>query len=122
MKELDHPKITRKKNLSNKEFQAMMDLHNNPNITIKPTDKGGSIVIMNIVDYGKEAQRQLSNPQHYKTLDKNPTTPYSRYIHPLIDQAWRLKPQRITYKLRIQKFLHFTFHPKYISLTIQAGL
>ena len=68
----------------------MRDLHNNPNITIKPADKGGSIVIMNTIDYVKEAQRQLSNQQHYKSLDKDPTIPYNRYIHHLIDQAWRL--------------------------------
>ena len=89
LKELDHPKLTRKKFLSNKEFQAMRDLHNNPNITIKPADKGGSIN-MNTIDYVKEAHRQLSNSQHYITLDKDPTTPYNRYINHLIDQAWRL--------------------------------
>ena len=59
LKDLDHPKLSRKK--SNKEYQAMRYLQNNPNITIKPADKGGSIVIMNKVDYMKEAQRQLWN-------------------------------------------------------------
>ena len=90
LKELDHPKLTRKKNLSNKEFQAMRDLHINPHITIKPVDKVGSIVTMNTIDYVNEAQRQLSNPQHYKTLDRDPALPYNGYIHHLIDQAWRL--------------------------------
>ena len=68
----------------------MRDLHNNPNINIKPAEKGGNIVIMNTVDYVKEVQRQLSNQQHYKTLDKDPTIPYNRYIYHLIDQAQRL--------------------------------
>ena len=68
----------------------MRDLHNNPNITIKPADKGGSIVIMSTVDYVKEALRQLFNQQHYKTLDKDPTILHNRYIHNLIDQAWRM--------------------------------
>ena len=50
------PKI-KKKNLTYKEYQAMSGLYKNPDITIKPADKGGSIVIMNTVDYVKEAQR-----------------------------------------------------------------
>ena len=68
----------------------MGDLHNNPDITIKPADKGGSIVIMNTTDYIQEAQRQLSNPQDYRTLNTDPTVTYNKYIHHIIDQAWRL--------------------------------
>ena len=68
----------------------MRDLHNNQDITIKPADKGRSIVIMNTNDYFQEAQRQLSNPQHYKILNTDPTNQYNRYIHHIIDQAWRL--------------------------------
>ena len=45
LKELNHPTISKKKNLSHKELQAMSDIHNNPDITIKSADKGGSIVI-----------------------------------------------------------------------------
>ena len=69
----------------------MRDLHNNPDITIKPADKGGSIVIMHKVDYVTEAHRQLFNQEHYKTLDKDPTIPYNKYTHHLIDQAWRIE-------------------------------
>ena len=68
----------------------MRDLQNNPDITIKPADKGGSIVIMNTTDYIPEAQRQLSNPQIYRIQNTDPTIIYNRYIHHLTDQAWRL--------------------------------
>ena len=68
----------------------MRDLHNTNNIIIKPADKGGSIVIMNTADYVQEAHRQLLNPEHYKPLTSDPTTNYNKYIHHLIDQAWRL--------------------------------
>ena len=68
----------------------MRDLHNNRIIIIKPADKGGSIVIMKTTDYVQEAQRQLLNPEYYKSLTSDPTTTYNKYIHHLIDQAWRL--------------------------------
>ena len=68
----------------------MGDLHNNQDITIKPADKGGNIVIMTTNDNIQEAQRQLSTPQHYKTLNTDPINQYNRYIHHIIDQAWRL--------------------------------
>ena len=68
----------------------MRDLHNNTDIIIKLADKGGSIVIMNTTDYIQEAQRQLLNPEHYIILTSDPTTTYNKYIHHIIDQAWRL--------------------------------
>ena len=48
------------------------------------------MVIMNTTDYVQEAHRQLLNPEHYKPLTSDPTTTYNKYIHHLIDQAWRL--------------------------------
>ena len=74
LKDLDHPPPkSRKKNLTNKEYHAMRDLYKNPDITIKPADKGGSIVIMKPEDYIAEANRQLPNQEHYKTLDEDTT-------------------------------------------------
>ena len=51
------PQNQEKGNVTNKEYQAMRNLYNNPNITIKPVDKGGNIVIMNTEDYIVEANR-----------------------------------------------------------------
>ena len=84
LKELDQPTIkSREKNLTNKEYQAMRDLYNNPDITIKPMDKGGSIVIMNTENYTVEANRQHLSRTHYKTRDEDPTISYNKYIHHL---------------------------------------
>ena len=92
LKELDCPTTkSRKMNLTNKEHQATRDLCKNPDNTTKPADKGGSVVIMNTEDYTAEANRQLCNQEHYKTLDKDPTIAYNKYIHHLIDQAWRIE-------------------------------
>ena len=86
----------------------MRDHHNNPDITIKPADKGGSILIMNTTDYIQETQRQLSKPQHYRVLNTNPTVTYNKYIHHIIDQAWRLGiidgTTKENLQTRIQKF------------------
>ena len=102
LKELENPTISKKKNLSHKELQAMRDLHNNTDIIIKPVDKGESIVIMNTIDYIQEAQRQLLNPEHYKTLNTDPTVTYNKYIHHIIDQAWRLGIINDTIKENLQ--------------------
>ena len=39
LKELENPTASRKKNLPQKQLQAIRDLHNNRNIIIKPVDK-----------------------------------------------------------------------------------
>ena len=71
---------------------------------------------MNTVDYVKEAQRQLFNQEHCKTLDKDPTIPYNKYIHHLIDQAWRMEIIDETAKENFQtnnpKIPPFYFSPK----------
>ena len=54
----------------------MRDLHNNPNITIKPTDKGESMVIMNTVDYVKEAQINDTTKFWIKTPQSHTTDAY----------------------------------------------
>ena len=68
----------------------MRDLYKNPDITIKPADEGQSIVIISTNDYTAEANRQLSNQEHYKALNKDPTCSYNKYIHHLTDQACRM--------------------------------
>ena len=61
-------------NLNNDQRKALLDLANDPSITIKPADKGGSIVIMNTDDYIKSCLNSLSNTNFYEQLptDLNP--------------------------------------------------
>ena len=59
LKKLDKPTTSKKKDLPHKELQAMRDLHNNPDITIKLADKGGNIVIMNAVTISKKPKDNL---------------------------------------------------------------
>ena len=55
-----------RKNLTEQEIEAYLDLKNDTSIVIKPADKGGATVILNRTDYIAEAKRQLSNETHYK--------------------------------------------------------
>ena len=55
-------------NLSGPERRALEELTQNPNIIIKPADKGSKIVIMDRQQYLLEANRQLSNTTHYKPI------------------------------------------------------
>jgi len=57
------------KNLSTDEKRAMHSLRNNPNLIIKPADKGGATVLLNKSVYLLEAERQLNNTKFYKRLD-----------------------------------------------------
>lgn len=46
--------------------QAIKTLQSNPNIIIKPVDKGSKIVILDLQQYALEANRQLDNLNYYK--------------------------------------------------------
>jgi hypothetical protein len=59
-----------KDNLTLDERDALTELKNNPNIVIKPADKGSATVIMNRSAYIAEAQRQLNNENYYRKLDR----------------------------------------------------
>lgn len=79
-----NPKIDRKEgpclvlgekpNLSRKQTTALNDLKRNPLIIIKPADKGGATVIMDTTKYIHEANRQLSDRNYYRQIDK-PVSP-----------------------------------------------
>ena len=53
-------------NLTRGERQAMTELANNKDITIKKADKGSSVVIMNTSDYITETKKLLDNTLHYR--------------------------------------------------------
>ena len=45
---------------------------------------------MNTTDYIAEAERQISNPDHYEKLQDDPTQKFNTHIKNIINQAWRL--------------------------------
>ena len=89
MQELLKPPKYHRFNLTKKERQAVKSLSQNPNIIIKPADKGGAIVIQDKQNYIEECLRQLNNMEHYKKLYYNPTTKYNNKILKTLQQAIR---------------------------------
>ena len=75
-----HFPINKRQNISDLERTALKDLAKNREITIKPADKGGAIVIMDTTDYITEANRQLNDTGTYTKLDKNPTDEFNQAV------------------------------------------
>ena len=60
-------------NLTNEERTALNSLKQRTDIIISAADKGGAIVIQDIHDYIKEANRQLNDESTYKQVPEDPT-------------------------------------------------
>lgn len=59
-------------NLSPDECQALKELQDAERLVIKPSDKGGNVVILSTEKYESEVQRLLSDNSTYKSLNSNP--------------------------------------------------
>ena len=59
-----------KENLSKSEATVLKKIKQNPEIILKPADKGSATVILDRENYVAEGNRQLNNPNHYIRLDQ----------------------------------------------------
>ncbi|CAJ0966753.1 unnamed protein product [Ranitomeya imitator] len=87
-------------NLTNNERKALKQIQANKAITIRPADKGGSIVILNSVDYTKESLRLLGDQQTYSLLPRDPTNRYIQELKDLTKRGWEqgiLNKQEFTF-------------------------
>eukprot|EP00061_Rhincodon_typus_P006288 g26777.t1 len=71
-------------NLSPMECAVLRSLRFNPNLTIKPADKGGAVVVWRTDVYITEAMRQLSDTSSYRPLDHDPTPDCQNFIRQTI--------------------------------------
>ena len=63
-----------KNNLNKAEIKALRNIRSNPDIVIKPADKGSATVIMDKQNYINEGMRQLNDNRYYKKIE-NPIYP-----------------------------------------------
>ena len=75
-----------KDNLTRDERIALKSLQTRRDIVIKPADKGSAVVVMSLEDYRKEANRQLSDNQHYQQLEADPTEDFAAEITTIIKE------------------------------------
>lgn len=72
-------------NMNRGDLKALKELTDNQNITIKQVDKGGAVVKWNTVDYLEEANKQLSDREVYKSLDRDTRWEISHKIQAIIE-------------------------------------
>ena len=80
---IDHPG---RKNLSKKEEIALENLRSRDDIIVTNADKGGAVVINDVNQYIKEAERQLLDRNFYKKVTTNPTSIHAALVNNAIDQ------------------------------------
>ena len=73
------------KNLSKKEDEALQALMQRNDIIICNADKGGSCVIIDVDDYIKEGERQLTDQSFYKVLPSDPTKMHNELVQNVIE-------------------------------------
>ena len=89
------------------------NLANDPSITIKPADNGGSIVIINTDDYVKSCLNSLSNPNIYEEL---PDDPNHKYRTDLDEKIYDLLSSRIINEFEASKLQEESRTPYFYDL------
>ena len=121
MKSKKKPKKTRPSKYSNltiKERKEMQELQSRNDKVITNANKDGVVVILDVEDYVKEAERQLKNKKNYRKIIYDPTTlPYNNEtIHKVISrfQKENLLSKNISDGLKTEnpKTPHFYLKPK----------
>ena len=103
-------------NLSVKEQKALLELQSRDGIVIKEAEKGGAVVILDVEDYIKDAERQLHSTENYKILNHNPTTTNKYTLNKKVKRFYKenLISKNIAKGLKIEshKSPHFYLKPK----------
>lgn len=79
---------TQDSNLSLDEKQALKTLTNNHQITIKPSNKWGNVVIMDNKQYVQICNLILANHNWYRSIPKSVVDKFNKEFYLLVDQAY----------------------------------
>ena len=94
----------------------MQELQSRNDIVITDTDKGGAVVILDVEDYVKEAERQFINKENYRKINCDLTTVNNETIHKVIPrfQKENLLSKNISEGLKTEnpEIPHFYLKPK----------
>ena len=103
-------------NLSAKEQKPLQEQQPRGSIVITDTDNVGSVVIIDVENYIKEAERQVLNAENYKSLNHNPTETSYETANKIIKKFHKeyLISKTITegLKIEIPKSQHFNLKPE----------
>ena len=64
----------------------MKELSEREDIIISKADKGGAVVIVDVTDYIKEAERQLNNTENYRKLQEDPSATNMKLVNDTIER------------------------------------
>ena len=83
-------------NLDYAQREAIKSLAEDDSIVIKPSDKDGSVVIMNTKDYENECLLHLNNTVFYQELDNDPNGEYKKLF---LDEIEKLRDDQLITKV-----------------------
>lgn len=76
-------------NLTRDESQALKELGNNKNVTIRSADKGGAVVVLDSEIYKRLNLEMLGNKSIYTELSSDPTDRFKQELRGLLDLGVR---------------------------------
>ena len=79
-------------NLTKNKRTSMKELSEREYIIITKADKGGAVVIADVKDYIKEAERQLNNTENYRKRQEDPIATNMKLVNDTIE---RFKKQKL---------------------------
>ena len=91
-KELTKMKERPYNNLTKSERTSMKELSERVGTTITKAEKGGAVVIVDVKDYIKQAERQINNTKNYRKLQEDPTATNMKFVKNTIE---RFKKQKL---------------------------
>lgn len=86
-RDLEQLRVHSTNNCTPTDLKALASLEGDDQIVIKPSDKGGNIVIMDRTQYIQMCNDLLSNTTCYEVLAQNPTLTYQTELRSILQEA-----------------------------------